>query len=94
MNHTKVLPMCPEQSVTYLPVRSRDIKKQFERFCVDNRGFSKAETDGGWVKIFVSPYPLGLIEEFELFAEDDLENLLSLSQKQLHIMRIDSAPIT
>jgi hypothetical protein len=81
-------------AIDRLVENGRDIKKQFERFCTDNRGFSKAETEGGWIKIFVSPYPLGLIDKFEEFLDDDLENFLVLSKDQLHIMKIHSDPVT
>jgi hypothetical protein len=87
----------PESSrytIDQLVENGRDIAKQFERFCSDDRGFSKAEMENGWVKIFMSPYPIGLIEKFEFFDEKDLEKLISLSKKTLHIMGTGSASIS
>jgi len=88
------LPESNRYTIDKLVENGRDISKQFERFCTDNRRFSKAEMENGWVKIFVSPYPFGLIEKFGLFFDENMEKLISLSQKPLHIMGVDSASIS
>ncbi len=63
----------------------RDIAKQFEKFCSDKRTFSKAEEKLSWINIFLSPYPLGTIERFNVISSEGIEQLLKLSRTQIKI---------
>lgn len=57
----------------------REVAKRFGEFCQDERTFSEAEGQA-WVKIFLSPYPLGTINRFEIASEKVIEELLELSK--------------
>lgn len=89
-----LVPESNRYSIDRLVDNGRDITKQFERFCIDNRGFSEAEEGLGWLKVFISPYPLGLINKNKVVFADDLEQFISLSQKRLHIMGTGTASIS
>ena len=58
-----------------------DVRGRFETFCKDRRLFSKAESNRGWVNIFLSPYPLGAIEKEDLSLTDNLCKLLESSNR-------------
>jgi len=40
----------------------KELEKRFGEFCTDEREFCEAEENQSWVNIFLSPYPLGIIE--------------------------------
>ena len=61
----------------------KEVSKQFEEFCTDQRTFSKAEEKNGWVNVFLSPYPLGTIDKFVPASADEIDKLLQMSKKQI-----------
>lgn len=63
----------------------KGVAKEFERFCQDERVFSKSEEGIGWVKLYLSPYPRGIIEKKDVHSECNMEKLLKLSQTPLKI---------
>jgi hypothetical protein len=64
----------------------RDQAKQFEIFCRDERTFSAAEEGQGWVKLFISPYPLDPIEKrLDLVSSEGVERLILLSQSPVKL---------
>jgi len=72
-------------AVDRLVDNGREIAKRFERFCQDERTFCQAEEDQGWVNIFLSPYPLGAIERFDILSHEGIEKLIQLSQNPIKI---------
>jgi hypothetical protein len=70
-------------AVDRLVDNGKDISREFEEFCQDNRTFSKSEENQGWVNIYVSPYPLGIVNKIEMLSEEGMERLISLSQTSL-----------
>ena len=71
----------------------RELVKQFADFCRDERTFSKAEEEQSWVNIFLSPYPLGAIERYDMLSTDGIENLIQLSQSPIKIHFDDTQEI-
>lgn len=63
----------------------REVAKRFERFCRDDRTFSKAESEQGWLNIFIWPYPSGIIYKPELTSFSSIEKLLELSKTAIKI---------
>jgi len=72
-------------AVDRLVDNGRNIEKRFAKFCRDERTFCKAEEEHPWVNIFLSPYPLGTIDRYEMLSTDGIENLINLSQKPINI---------
>ncbi len=68
----------------------RDVTKRFGDFCRDERTFSKSEEEYGWVKLFLSPYPLGMIEKHDILSSDGMEKLLQLSRIPIKILQAES----
>lgn len=60
----------------------REVAGRFEQFCRDDRTFSRAE-EGGWVKLFLSPQPLGMLTRpADWWAADCIQRLLELSRRE------------
>src|SRR6266700_4989946 len=70
------VPENQRSAVDRIVEQGRDRARDFQRFCQDPRTFSKGEASTPWVNIFLSPYPLGMIERYELTSRDGLERLL------------------
>lgn len=61
-------------------------QRDFEQFCQDTRGFSKADDERQcWVNVFISPYPLGLFQQRIAHNRADLEALLESASKQVPV---------
>lgn len=63
----------------------RELAKRFAEFCIDERTFSEAEEHQSWVNIFLSPYPLGIIERDDMLSSEGIEKLIHLSQIPIKI---------
>lgn len=63
----------------------RELAKRFAKFCIDERTFSKAEEHQSWVNIYLSPYPLGIIERYDMLSSQNIEKLMQLSQVPIKI---------
>jgi Schlafen, AlbA_2 len=59
--------------------RGRQSQKLFEHFCQDTRGFSKDDSEQGWLHVYAMPYPSGLIDKPEFVSEEGLANAIKLS---------------
>jgi hypothetical protein len=70
-------------AVDRLVDNGREIARRFERFCQDERTFCQAEEGQGWVNVFLSPYPLGGIEKFDILSHEGIEKLIQLSQSPI-----------
>lgn len=58
----------------------REVSRQFQAFCRDERTFSKAEEDTPWVELYLSPYPWGSLEMPQEWGTcSHLDALLQLS---------------
>lgn len=57
----------------------------FARFCCDPRTFAKGGEERSWVNIFLSPYPSGLIEKWDIVSAVGLEKLLQRSREPLDL---------
>jgi hypothetical protein len=77
-------------AVVHLVEKGRDIARQFERFCRDERTFCQAEEGQGWVSIFVSPYPTGMIDKKDILSDKGIDALIQLSQQPIGIRVADS----
>jgi Putative DNA-binding domain len=63
-----------------LEARGRESKHVFAQFCRDTRNFSNADADLGWLHVFMTPYPRGLVDRFELTTEKGLAQALDSSR--------------
>lgn len=63
----------------------KELAKHFAEFCVDERTFSQAEEHQSWVNIFLSPYPLGIIDRRDMYSSKGIEKLMRLSQIPIKI---------
>ena len=81
------VPETQRSSIDRLVEQGRDHARDFQRFCQDPRTFSKGEASTPWVNIFLSPYPLGMIERFEMTSQDGLERLLKRSREVIPLVR-------
>lgn len=63
----------------------KELEKRFGEFCTDEREFCEAEENQSWVNIFLSPYPLGIIERDEMLLSEGIEKLIQLSQVPIKI---------
>jgi hypothetical protein len=80
------VPEASRYSIDRLVDDGRRIAKQFEKFCRDERTFSKGEVeDLSWVNLFISPYPLGTVEKFEVYSSETIEKLLEESKTPFKI---------
>lgn len=77
-------------AVDRLVDKGRSVSKRFKRFCRDERTFSKGESGQGWVNIFLSPYPFGIIERFDLLSSESLEQLLERTRTQINVPPFDA----
>jgi hypothetical protein len=73
--------------------RGKEVSKRFARFSKDERTFSKTEEDG-WLKIYISPYPFGLIEHPDVFSTSVIESLLEASKKKIPLFDDIEIPIS
>ncbi len=85
------IPEAQRSAVDRLIEQGRDRVHAFQRFCQEPRTFSKAEASTPWVNIFLSPYPLGMIERFELTSQAGLEHLLKRSRETIPLVRTGNA---
>jgi Putative DNA-binding domain len=76
-------------AVDRLVEQGRDRLRAFQQFCQDPRTFSQREAPTPWVNIFVSPYPLGMIDKVEVTSQDDLEHLLRRSREAIPLVTTD-----
>lgn len=63
--------------------RGRDIQNQFKNFCIDDIGLANNSYELSYVNLYLSPYPLGLINKFETFSVKEFSEVLRLSQQKL-----------
>jgi hypothetical protein len=66
-------------AIDQLIERGREVEQAFERWSKDPRSFAKAETHG-WVKIYLSPYPLGAVSKPNVINADIIKSLLDKSK--------------
>jgi hypothetical protein len=78
-------------AVDRLVDKGSEIAKRFERFCQDERTFCQAEENQGWVNIFLSPYPLGTVERWDIISNEGIEKLIQLSHNPIRIYLEDGA---
>ncbi|MBW4660973.1 MAG: ATP-binding protein [Drouetiella hepatica Uher 2000/2452] len=78
------IPESSRYAVDQLVERGKEVSKQFARFSKDDRTFSNAEEDG-WLKIYISPYPLGLTDHPDVRSKSVIEGLLKASEKAIQI---------
>jgi Putative DNA-binding domain len=81
------VPETQRSAVDRLVEQGRDHARAFQLFCQDPRTFSDSEASTPWVNIFLSPYPLGMVERFELTSQDGLERLLKRSRETIPLIR-------
>ncbi len=81
------IPETQRSAVDRLVEQGRDHAHAFQQFCQDPRTFSNGEASTPWVNIFLSPYPLGMIERFELTSQDGLEHLLKRSRETIPLVK-------
>jgi Putative DNA-binding domain len=58
---------------------------RFARFCRDPRTFAPSGEEKSWVNVFLSPYPSGLIEKWDILSMAGLEKLLQRSRESLDL---------
>lgn len=90
-NHDSSSPV-PESSrytIDKLVSDGRRSERRFKKFCSDDRVFSQSE-NSGWVNLFISPYPEGLIERYEIHSTQVIEELIQTSHSpyELYIGQI------
>lgn len=83
------VPETNRYALDQLVERGKEVSKRFARFAEDKRSFSKAEEDG-WLKIYVSPYPFGLIEQWEVLSTSGIANLITASKQSVQFPFNDS----
>ena len=71
----------------------KEINKKYLKFCQDERIH---ETNNGWVQVFLSPYPLGILNQSKLktWTTEDLEKIIKLSKQQINIDLFQSIGLT
>jgi hypothetical protein len=68
-------------AVDRLYERSRERAQRFRDFCEDERSYSQAEVNQGWVSIFLAPYPGGFDMASRLgWSRESLQELLELTR--------------
>lgn len=87
------VPETSRYAIDQLVERGKEVSKRFTSFSKDERTFSKSEEDG-WLKIYISPYPFGLIEHPDIFSESVLEDLLKASRKAIQFPLFDDPEMT
>ncbi len=83
------LPEAQRSAVDRLVEQGRDRARAFQQFCQDPRTFSKGEAPTPWVNIFLSPYPLGMIDKVEVTSQEGLEHLLKRSREAIPLVTAD-----
>lgn len=64
--------------------RGSEVREAFEMFCKDDRTFSQAEDDETWFRLYMSPYPLGLIQKWDVApSRAEVSKLLELSRRSV-----------
>jgi len=66
-------------AIDQLVSRGRESEQAFSRWAQDNRTFSKAEKHG-WVKIFLSPTPLGAVQKLDVTEQATMSALIERSR--------------
>lgn len=79
------VPEANRYTIDRLVDAGRDVTKQFEAFCKDERTFSESEAKQGWIRLFLMPYPLGTIHKLEMANDEGIDRLIKLSQTPLPI---------
>ncbi len=78
--------------------KGKSVSRRLEKFCTDERIFSKSEENNSWLKIFITPYPAGLIDKNLLMMTNlDLERFIEESRKPVEIFALTegvNGPIT
>lgn len=67
----------------------KEVNKRFRDFCQDERIHDR---EHGWVKIFISPYPLGILDndfELESYTSKSINEIIELSKQPIKIPYFD-----
>jgi Putative DNA-binding domain len=86
------VPETSRYALDQLVERGKEVSKRFSNFSKDNRTFSQAEEDG-WLKIYISPYPFGLIEYPDIYSQTTLEKVLNESRESTKILFFEDPEI-
>lgn len=77
------IPEINRHAVDRLVENGKDVSRGFEDFCKVNRAIDITDKEKSWISIFLYPYPLGLINRFDMISNDGMEQLLNLSREPL-----------
>lgn len=83
------MPEAQRSAIDRLVEQGRDRVRAFQQFCQDPRTFSQGEAATPWVNIFLSPYPLGMLDKVEVASQDGLERLLKRSREAIPLVTAD-----
>jgi len=72
--------------------RGKTTSKRFEEFAKDVRVFSQSEKQG-WLNIYISPYPFGMVEYWDIMSSSNITALLELTKNEVSIP-MDNPEIT
>lgn len=78
------VPETSRYALDQLVERGKAPSKRFEEFAKDVRVFSRAETQG-WVNLYISPYPFGIVEDFDIMSSSNITALLQLTKSDVNI---------
>jgi hypothetical protein len=76
-------------SLDQIVERGKEVSKKFAKFSKDERTLIR-EKENGWLKIYISPYPFGLIKPPDIFSTSVIKNLLEASRKSIEFPLKDS----
>jgi Putative DNA-binding domain len=79
------VPETNRYAIDRLAGAGKERKKQYAKFCSDERTFSKSESQDGWVKIFLSPYPFGITDKPKIISVEAIETLMTRSKSLLRV---------
>jgi hypothetical protein len=63
----------------------REVARRFEKFCQEDQSIGQSDSESGWVKLFLAPYPLGTISRYDMLNQQGIDQLLQLSKSQIPV---------
>lgn len=83
------IPENNRHALDQLVERGKEVSKKFARFSQDNRILG-VEEQKEWLNIYLSPYPLGLIEKPELLSREGVQELIEKSKNPINLLSLEA----
>src|SRR5439155_21507691 len=69
--------------------RTAKARSRFAAFATDERTFARGESNQSWVRIFLSPYPYGVVNRSEITSPSEMVKLIAGTRSERALLRFE-----